>query len=335
MRCKLCANRLDGLGLCGNYRCESYGYRNVADGDIKVEVLLPGEITCMGCGGKRTLNQSFCPNHDCSYCLANYVAYAPPVSPHMAKVHKCVDCGQLKPINEYCNNPTCVSSQIAYGKEYFNMTTQRTVMTNADPDHPRDGFVRVGNGSKFYLYNPSRSKGIRLIDLIMPIAEIARYNFHLPVHYSVAEHCIYASRFCSNPLYALLHDLAETIIGDLPAPVKAMCPDYKRVELRVEKWVYDVFGLKDIPVPSDLKTVDKRLLNTEQLHFGRSADLVETYPPYGDLRIGCWKPTYAVLKYYERLQELTNGRYTLESILEMPEQPDEYFGPSTGTVTNG
>jgi uncharacterized protein len=321
----VCGNSLHFEKGCTNTQCRHYYLRSVpkdvinASQDIKVERLTSGTLTCRGCYGPRIASDISCPNEICVY-----------------HVVPCIECGVGKYRNEWCNNPTCKAAKFAinpakYLEDKVTASTSPTkeFFTNADPDHPRNGFVRVGNGSKFYLYNPSRTKGVRLIDLIMPIAEIARYNFHLPVHYSVAEHCIYASRFCSNPLYALLHDLAETIIGDLPAPVKAMCPDYKRVELRVEKWVFEVFGLK-CDVPADMKYVDKRLLNTEQMHFGRSADLIEKFPPYGDLRIGCWKPTYAVLKYYERLQELTNGRYQLESILEMPDQPDEYFEPPTG-----
>lgn len=204
----------------------------------------------------------------------------------------------------------------------------------SEESHWQSNYVRLTNGSKFYLMNPSKTKGVRLVDLLVPIAEMSRYNFHLPMHYSVAEHCYYCSYRCSQPLYGLLHDLAEAIIGDLPSPIKVLCPDYKKVELRVEKWIYNVFGLDPHKIPGDLKTVDKRILTTEQLFFGRKADSIDTYPTYMDLKIGCWKSTYAVLKYFERLQELTNGKFTLDTILDMPEQPDGYFETQTGTVVN-
>lgn len=200
-----------------------------------------------------------------------------------------------------------------------------------DPDHYQCDYVRLASGTKFFLHNPSKNKGLRVVDLIVPIAEISRYNFHLATHYSVAEHCYYCSQRCSIPLYGLIHDLSEAIIGDLPAPIKVLCPDYKKVELRIEKWIYTVFGLDPINLPFDLKTVDKRMLATEQLHFGRTADSIDEYPPYMDIRIGCWKPVYAVLKYFERLQELTNHKFNLDTVLEMPEQPDDYFEPITGT----
>jgi hypothetical protein len=204
----------------------------------------------------------------------------------------------------------------------------------SEESHWQSSYVRLTNGSKFYLMNPSYTKGVRLVELLVPIAEMSRYNFHLPMHYSVAEHCFYCSQRCSIPLYGLLHDLAEAIVGDLPSPLKVLCPDYKKVELRVEKWIYTVFGLDPDQIPDDLKRVDKKILTTEQLHFGRKADSIDAYPPYMDLKIGCWKSTYAALKYFERLQELTGGKYTLDTILEMPEQPDGYFEPQTGTPAN-
>lgn len=223
------------------------------------------------------------------------------------------------------------SVEMTFPKEFNYMNPDDIipeVIKNTKPEencHWQHDYVRLTSGVKFYLNNPSRTKGLRVVDLIVPIAEISRYNFHLSTHYSVAEHCYYCSQRCSNPLYALLHDLSEAIIGDLPAPVKVLCPDYKRVELKVEKWIFEVFGLDTMCPPHDMKKVDKRVLATEQLHFGRTADSIETYPPYMDLRIGCWKPVYAVLRYFERLQELTQNKYSLDTVLEMPEKPDAYY----------
>lgn len=179
-------------------------------------------------------------------------------------------------------------------------------------------YVRIGNGNRFYLDNPFATRGVKVSDLLVPIAEISRYNFHLSSHYSVAEHCYLCSFRCSNPLYALLHDLSEAIIGDMPAPVKRFCPDYKKIETTIENWIYRVFGL-DGNVPADLKKVDMRMLTTEQMHFGRSAEAMEAYPPYLDVRISCWKPTYAALRYLDRLQELTDYKYTLDTVLECNE----------------
>lgn len=177
-------------------------------------------------------------------------------------------------------------------------------------------YTRISNGVKFWLDDPNKTKGVRVVDLLMPIAEISRYNFHLASHYSVAEHCYHCSMRCSSPIHALLHDLSEAIIGDVPAPVKKFCPDYKVVEHRVETWVFNVFNVSPI-VPTDLKKVDLRMLTTEQMFFGRPAEAMELFPPYPDVRIGCWKPVYAALKYFERLQELTNGNYTLDTVLEV------------------
>jgi hypothetical protein len=182
------------------------------------------------------------------------------------------------------------------------------------PEHSYPSHVRTASGTKFYLDDPRKTKEIKLIDLLIPIARICRYNFHLNQHYSVAEHCYHVSFRTRSPLHGLLHDLSESIIGDLPAPVKRMCPDYKNIEVKVEAWIYHVFGVG--PPPDDLKKVDLRMLTTEQMYFCRAADYLEQFPPYSDVRIACWEPVYAALKYLERLQELLDVQLRLDDTLK-------------------
>lgn len=112
-----------------------------------------------------------------------------------------------------------------------------------------------------------------LDDIAHHLAKINRYNGALPIDvtYSVAEHSMDLARFfgypflkTNNVVVALLHDASEAILGDLPPHVKEFCPEYKKVEKRVQSIIYKKY--LDIENPPEQKIVsiyDKRILIDE------------------------------------------------------------------------
>lgn len=64
------------------------------------------------------------------------------------------------------------------------------------------------------------------------LAQINRWCGDTKHPFSVAQHSILVSYLVppAFALEALLHDATEAYLGDLPAPVKAICPDYQRLE---------------------------------------------------------------------------------------------------------
>lgn len=67
-----------------------------------------------------------------------------------------------------------------------------------------------------------------------------RFTGHVRRFYSVAEHSLLVSnliRYLSvgDPFEGLMHDAHEAYITDLASPWKAVLPDYKQVENRLEK----------------------------------------------------------------------------------------------------
>ena len=105
-----------------------------------------------------------------------------------------------------------------------------------------------------------------------PVEEIAhalsmlcRYGGHSPVHYSVAQHSVLASYIVDDEfaLTALLHDAAEAYLGDMVAPLKALIPEYRNLEAKVQYAIHRNHGSHRQPQP-EVKKADLVMLATEK-----------------------------------------------------------------------
>lgn len=108
-----------------------------------------------------------------------------------------------------------------------------------------------------------KPEDICIDDIAHALSCINRFGGHLPVPYTVAQHSIGC---CQNigeyHLEALLHDSAEAYLSDIPSPIKNRLPDYKALEEKVLKDIFDKFGLI-YPLPQRVKDVDKNALKWE------------------------------------------------------------------------
>jgi len=86
-------------------------------------------------------------------------------------------------------------------------------------------------------------------DIVHHMSKITRYNGALPgtKTYSVAEHSINIAQYFINrndyiiALHALIHDASEAYMGDLPSPLKALLPEYKKIEKHVENEIHKYY----------------------------------------------------------------------------------------------
>lgn len=159
-------------------------------------------------------------------------------------------------------------------------------------------YIQVNSGRKFEILNPSPEM-ITIEDIAHSLSNLCRFTGHGDRFYGVGEHSILCARVARKAgfdtltqLYALGHDASESVMNDLARPVKQNIPQYKEIEDKVMKVMWEVMGL---PEPTKahyevIKKIDNTLLihELEQLMKRSGADYpkVETIPVFVNLSVG-------------------------------------------------
>ena len=115
---------------------------------------------------------------------------------------------------------------------------------------------------------------------------INRFAGNLPIPYSVAQHSVRVHNLVpkSQKLCALLHDVPEFLIGDIPRPVKMRCPDVRRLEDSIWLKIAEAYGVPS-EMPEEVIAADHAVLKAEFLAFHPRSQLpaflkeVEAAPP--------------------------------------------------------
>lgn len=96
-----------------------------------------------------------------------------------------------------------------------------------------------------------------------------RFGGHVRTFYSVAEHCVRVSWLLRDrgydretQFYGLMHDAAESYIGDIVTQVKRKVPEFKVIENRLLDTIYERYGLAG-GEPAAVKQADSDILIAE------------------------------------------------------------------------
>lgn len=123
--------------------------------------------------------------------------------------------------------------------------------------------IMLSSGAVFDFLDPWSSE-FTIEDIAHGLSLICRYAGQCRAFYSVAEHSLHVSEMaCGHELAALMHDAAEAFVGDITRPLKQLVPEFKRIELEVERAILARFGI-DERMPRDIKEADLRVLAAEQ-----------------------------------------------------------------------
>lgn len=125
-----------------------------------------------------------------------------------------------------------------------------------------DFWITLHSGRHFDLARVDQSE-ISVEDIAHGLAHICRYAGQCRRFFSVAEHSVLVSQVASqSKLAALFHDAAEAIVGDMPAPLKRMLPEFKAIETSIEQCIFRSVGIS-WPPPVQIKQADYQVMATE------------------------------------------------------------------------
>jgi 5'-deoxynucleotidase YfbR-like HD superfamily hydrolase len=180
-------------------------------------------------------------------------------------------------------------------------------------------WITTNSGKRFDFTQPFDNT-FDIHDIAHALAHINRFTGHTDQPYSVAQHSVYVSNIVP-PRYALaglMHDAAEAYLGDVSAPLKALLPEYKRIEHEVEMalWVAFKIPVSDAIHPC-IKAADLRMLATEKrdlVTYDGDWLALEGITPIED-RIMPWPPMYAEEMFLSRFLELTQARAVARALL--------------------
>lgn len=107
-------------------------------------------------------------------------------------------------------------------------------------------------------------------DIAHGLSNICRFGGQSQEFYSVAEHSIIVSHLTDgNPLEGLLHDASEAYLMDIPSPIKATLPDYKRLEGYIQKMLCQEYGIQ-YPFSEETHLADRQALVIESRFLTKS-----------------------------------------------------------------
>jgi len=105
---------------------------------------------------------------------------------------------------------------------------------------------------------------ISIGDIAHALSMQPRFGGHLPMFYSVAQHCVLTCQYVpiEHALAALLHDASEAYLIDVPRPVKRQLANYKEVEDKLMTVIASKFGFQ-WPLHEEVKRADEIMLRDE------------------------------------------------------------------------
>lgn len=175
------------------------------------------------------------------------------------------------------------------------------------PNAPRVGdWMQTATGKKFWPYDP-RPEDVHLLDIAAHLSKICRFNGACTYHYSVAQHCVYASHQVppEHQFTALMHDAPEAYTGDLHRPFKRGLFGVSKIEERIWFAVATRFGLP-LQLPTCVKEADEAMLKAEnaQLMVPGEAWTYRYDVPPANVKISPWTPEQAREAFISRFEGL-------------------------------
>ncbi|WMY72769.1 HD family hydrolase [Buttiauxella selenatireducens] len=173
-------------------------------------------------------------------------------------------------------------------------------------------FIQTLSGKQFH-YTNATVDDIEIEDIATALSHICRFTGHLPEFYSVAQHSVLCSQLvpAEFAFEALMHDAAEAYCQDIPAPLKALLPDYQRIETFVDGLIRFKYELP-LTQSAVVKYADLTMLVTERrdldIDDGTKWPVLEGIPASDIIQIVPLRPGQAFGLFMTRFNELMEIR---------------------------
>lgn len=189
----------------------------------------------------------------------------------------------------------------------------QSIQTAADyyKAHELDPYIETASGKKFFIEHPE----FDIDDITHALSNQCRYTGHSSKFYSVAEHSVLVSRIMrlldlGDPFEGLMHDAAEAYLSDIAAPWKALLPDYKLLEAKIEVPLRRHFTLPET-ITSGCKRADwialfveaRELVPSKAVDWIAPGDIKEVA---ASIKLPIWgfQPAYARRIFMDEFHEL-------------------------------
>lgn len=191
-------------------------------------------------------------------------------------------------------------------------------------------WFQTNSNLAFFLIDPDPEL-VSIDDISHSLSLQCRFNGHVPNFYSVAQHSELVARCVMERLnwdyrthgqregdderrdavrWGLLHDAAETYVGDVIRPLKKLLPEFLRFEEPVERAIATRFELP-WPMPPIVKIADRAVLAAERKwlrpKLPRPIASDEEVEPWPSTRFCAYPPDIAgrsFLDLYRRLYKI-------------------------------
>lgn len=181
-----------------------------------------------------------------------------------------------------------------------------------------NSWINTYTGKKFHILNPTLDE-ICIEDIAHALSQLNRFTGHSIFPYSIGQHCLLVSDLCSpkNKFTALMHDSVEAYINDISRPLKQYLPDYKKIELDIEKLIAKKFNL-EFPFPEEIHIADAVAVSTEarDLMPNKPEAWILSQKPRADIHIKKMSPKHVEQLFLEKFYELSapNQAYKISSV---------------------
>lgn len=125
-------------------------------------------------------------------------------------------------------------------------------------------FVQTHTG-RFVDFIEPKPDDFCIEDVAQGLANECRFSGNTKRFYSVAEHVWHCSWLVPSEFAyeALMHDRVEYLTGDMPAPLKNLCSEFRNIEQRLERASADAFNLP-VEMSDPVHRADLQMLFVEK-----------------------------------------------------------------------